>query len=105
MSLGAAVVSPPHLCLTKGCFHAQFAGEAAMATVELTNLDERMYAALATRAAQNIRSIGQEAESLLRESLVRPAHSPRKATEAVLKIAGTWQDSRSTEEILEEIQS
>jgi hypothetical protein len=75
----------------------------SVATVELTNLDEQMYAALLARAAQENRSVGQEAEILLRESLSRPSQTPRKATEAVLEIAGSWQDSRTTEEIIADI--
>jgi hypothetical protein len=74
-----------------------------MATVELTNLDEQMYAALLARATQENRSVGQEAEILLRESLTKPSRTPRKATEAVLEIAGSWQDSRTAEEIIADI--
>ena len=78
-------------------------GGTNMATVELTNLDEQMYAALLARAAQENRSVGQEAEILLRESLAKPSQTPRKATEAVLEIAGSWQDSRTAEEIIADI--
>ena len=74
-----------------------------MASLELTNFDEQMYAALVARAAQENRSVGQEAEILLRESLAKPSQTPRKATEAVLEIAGSWQDSRSAEEIIADI--
>jgi hypothetical protein len=74
-----------------------------MATVELSNLDEQMYTALAARAAQENRSVNQGAEMLIRESLASPAQSPRKATEAVLEIAGSWQDSRTAEEIIADI--
>lgn len=74
-----------------------------MATVELTNIDEQMYAALAARAAQEHRSVGEEAEILLRNTLTRPSQSPRKATEAVLEIAGSWQDNRTAEEIIDDI--
>lgn len=74
-----------------------------MATVELTNVDEWMYAALLARAQQENRSVGEEAELLLRESLASQIKSPRKATEAVLEVAGSWQDSRTTEEIVEDI--
>jgi plasmid stability protein len=76
-----------------------------MATVELTNLDEQMYAALLARAAQENRSVGQEAERLLRESLAKPSPTPRKATEAVLEVAGSWQDSRTAEEIIADIRN
>jgi plasmid stability protein len=74
-----------------------------MATVELTNLDEQMYAALLARAAQENRTVGQEAEFLLRESLAKPSRTPRTATEAVLEIAGSWRDSRTAEEIIADI--
>lgn len=74
-----------------------------MATVELTNLDEQMYAALIARAAQENRSVVQEAEILLRESLAKPTRNPRKATEAVLEVAGSWQDNRTAEEIIADI--
>lgn len=74
-----------------------------MATVELNNLDDQMYAALVARAAQDNRSVGQEAELLLRESLAKPSPTPKNATEAVLEIAGSWQDSRTAEEIIADI--
>ena len=76
-----------------------------MASVELTNIDEEVYAALSRAQTRENRSIDQEAEMLLRESLARPSASPRKATEAVLDIAGSWQDSRTAEEIIADIRS
>jgi hypothetical protein len=76
-----------------------------MATVALTNLDEQLYAALAARAAQENRSIDREAELLLRESLAKTSPPPRKATEAVLEIAGSWQDGRTAEEIIADIRN
>jgi hypothetical protein len=48
--------------------------------------------------------VGEEAELLLRESLATQFRTPRKATEAVLDIAGSWQDSRTAEEIIADIQ-
>ncbi len=76
-----------------------------MATVELTNLDERLYDTLLARAVQENRSVSQEVEVILREFLGRQPFTPRKATEAVLKLAGTWQDTRTAEEIVEDIRN
>ena len=76
-----------------------------MATIELINVDEQVYAALAVRAAQDNRTIAQEAEAILRQSLGKPGKPPRSATEAILKLAGSWQDSRTAEEIVADIRA
>jgi plasmid stability protein len=74
-----------------------------MATIEMTNVDEQVYAALALRAAQDNRTVAQEAEAILRQFLGKPVKDPEAATEAVLAIAGTWEDSRTAEEIIADI--
>jgi len=76
-----------------------------MATVELTNIDDRLYEALVTRAAKDNRSVSEEVETILRESLFLPKHDPWAATEAMLKLVGSWQDERTAEEIIADIRA
>jgi plasmid stability protein len=78
-----------------------------MPTVKLTNLDEQTYAALVLRAAQHARTVSEEVVSLLRDFLgeARPVKTPQEATEAILKLAGSWEDTRTAEEIIADIRA
>jgi plasmid stability protein len=79
-----------------------------MATVEPTNLDDRLYDALVARAAQENRSVREEVEAILQESLATPSSSPqdvKAANLAFMELVGSWQDSRTAEEIVVDINS
>jgi len=76
-----------------------------MATVELTNLDERLYKVLLTRAAKDNCSVSQEVEAIVRECLVQPPIDARKANEAFTELVGSWQDERTAEEIIADLRA
>ena len=76
-----------------------------MAMLQVANIDDRLYDALQARAASDNRSIGQELELILREFLARPHCDPQEATEALLALAGSWQDQRTAEEIIADLRS
>ncbi len=70
-----------------------------MATLRVKEFDDRLYAALRAKAAKDNRSISQEVTLMIRRFLARPGSDPREATEALLQLAGTWQDKRTAKRI------
>ena len=76
-----------------------------MATVELANIDERLYNALLARAAKDNRSVSEEVETILREHLVESPQDARKANEAFMELVGSWQDDRTAAEIVSDIRA
>ena len=70
-----------------------------MATLQVKNLDDRLYQALGARAAMDNRSISQEVATMIREFLANPTSDPREATRQLLALAGSWQDNRSARQI------
>ena len=74
-----------------------------MATLQIRSLDEHLYEALGHRAKQQNRSVSEEASSILREQLSQAARSQEAATDAFLKLAGSWQDDRESDEIIKDI--
>jgi len=71
-----------------------------MATLQVKGMDDELYAALGARAARDNRSVSQEVVTIIREFLARPGHDPKTATEALLELAGSWQDERTAEQIV-----
>lgn len=78
-----------------------------MARLELTNIDDRLYEALQLRAMQDNRSVSEEAEIILRESLAmaKPSRNAKEADEAFMGLLGSWQDHRTADEIIADIRS
>ena len=76
-----------------------------MANLQVKGIDDRLYAALAARAAADNRSISQEVVTILKDFLARPGPSARDATEQFLSICGTWADERPAPEVAAAIRS
>jgi plasmid stability protein len=76
-----------------------------MATVQLANIDDQLYEALVVRAAQENRSVSQEVVAIVREHLIPTSRDAEEANKAFMELVGTWQDSRTAEEIIEDIRS
>ena len=74
-----------------------------MATLQVKNLDDRLYRALGARAAMDNRSISQEVATMIREFLARPSVDPREATSQLLELAGSWEDERSARQIASDV--
>ncbi len=74
-----------------------------MANLQVEGLDDRLYKALAARAAQDNRSISQEVVMLIENFLNRKSMSHREATMEFLALAGTWDDERTAKEIADDI--
>ena len=74
-----------------------------MANLQVRAIDNGLYKALGKRAEMDNRSISQEVVMIIKEYLKKPASSGRSATDAFLELAGTWEDSRSADEIIKSI--
>jgi len=74
-----------------------------MATLQVKNIDDRLYRALGARAAMDNRSISQEVVTMIREFLARPASDPREVTRQLLELAGSWEDQRSARKIASDL--
>ncbi len=70
-----------------------------MATLQVKNIDDRLYEALGARAAMDNRSISQEVVTMIREFLANPANDPLEATRQLLALAGSWEDQRTARQI------
>jgi ABC-type arginine transport system ATPase subunit len=74
-----------------------------MAELLIEDIDDRLFEALRARAASNGRSITDEVVAIIQQYLVWPHTDVQTAGEAILQLAGTWQDDRSAEEIVRDI--
>ena len=73
-----------------------------MAILQVRNMDDELYETLGRRAAMENRSISQEVIAIIQSHLSAP-HYFKEVDEAVLNLAGTWEDKRSAEEIVTDI--
>ncbi|MBP7866762.1 MAG: hypothetical protein KA419_12525 [Acidobacteria bacterium] len=75
-----------------------------MANLQIKNIDEELYAKIRKLAEREHRSISQEILFLVRERLARTGASDRETTaERLVRLAGSWEDDRSAEEIVESL--
>jgi plasmid stability protein len=74
-----------------------------MATLQVKGIDEALYKALGVRAKQDNRSISQEVVKVIRDFLARPGGSAEEATRAFVTLCGSWEDTRSSRQIAEDI--
>ena len=74
-----------------------------MAILQVRSMDDELYGALGRRAAMENRSISQEVISIIKAYLASP-RTPVPEDE-VLTLAGSWDDTRSAAEIVEEIRA
>ena len=74
-----------------------------MAILQVRDIDDRIYEALKTISKQNKRSISQEVIHIIETYLSNPQLIKKNSTEEFLKLAGSWEDDRSADEIISEI--
>ena len=70
-----------------------------MAILQVRSMDDDLYLALGRRAALENRSISQEVIEIIGKYLATPLSRRAAADEEALRLAGSWEDSRSAEEI------
>lgn len=76
-----------------------------MATLQVKKINDALYKALGARAALEHRSISQEIIRIVSNYLGAGVTSNEAATEAFLKLSGTWKDRSSTEKIIKDIRA
>jgi len=74
-----------------------------MAVLQVRSMDDEMYQALGRRAAMDNRSISQEVILIIEQFLSSPVAQSPSTDEEALRLAGSWEDSRSAEEIANSI--
>lgn len=70
-----------------------------MAVLQVRSMDDELYGALGRRAAQENRSISQEVIEIVQRYLAAPRAASAGADEEALRLAGSWDDARSADEI------
>ena len=73
-----------------------------MAVLQVRNMAEDLYGALGRRAALDNRSISQEVIEIIKTYLATPRNRCGGDEEA-LRMAGSWEDSRSAGEIVSQL--
>ncbi len=76
-----------------------------MSNLQIKGVDEGLYQELKRLAADENRSVSQQVLFLIRRSLAqrRRAEQHDTAAQALLSLAGSWEDSRPAELILDDI--
>lgn len=74
-----------------------------MAMLQVRDMDDRLYDRLKFVAKRDNRSISQQVVTILQNYFTSIPVKTKNATEEFLKLAGTWEDSRSTDEIIDDI--
>jgi len=91
------------ICMKHTIGFAEETGAYFMATLQVKGMDDRLYEALAARAAGENRSISQQVVTIIRDFLARPGGPSRRSTEEFLALCGNWADDRPASEITAEI--
>jgi len=74
-----------------------------MAILQVRDIDGRLYEALRALAEREKRSISQQVVYILEKFLANPQSIDKNLTDEFLKLAGSWEDQRPAEEIVEDI--
>jgi len=74
-----------------------------MATLQVRDIDDRIYNALKQRARSRHRSLSQEVAHIIEEYLSRPTGDYKKQSEMLLELSGSWQGSETAAEIIQSI--
>ena len=74
-----------------------------MAMLQVRDMDDRLYEKLKFSAKLDNRSISQQVITILQDYFTSVPVKSKNATEEFLKLAGSWEDSRSTEEIIDDV--
>ncbi len=73
-----------------------------MATLQVRDLDDRLYNFLKTSARLENRSISQEVITMLEQYLNSPGNAVANTTLDFLALSGSWKDDRSADAIVGE---
>ncbi len=78
-----------------------------MANLQIKGMDDELYASLKDLAASENRSISQQVLFLLKLYLGRKHqfHKIKTPTQVLLELAGSWEDVRSSENIVKDLKN
>ena len=76
-----------------------------MAMLQVRDMDDRLYDRLKFAAKRDNRSISQQVITILQNYFTSVPVKPKNATEEFLKLSGSWEDARSTKEIIDDIRN
>ena len=76
-----------------------------MAMLQVRDIDDRLYDRLKFAAKRDNRSISQQVVTILQNYFTSVPVKPKNATEEFLKLAGSWEDARNTEEIIDDMRA
>lgn len=76
-----------------------------MATLQVRDIDDRLYAFLKTSAKIQNRSLSQEVITIIQNHLNSVQQSGSNATLEFLSLESTWKDDRNAEDIIAEIKT
>jgi plasmid stability protein len=74
-----------------------------MAILQVRDIDDRLYSTLKGLAKSENRSLSQEVISILEKYLSNPAAFGHNPTRDFLALSGSWDDSRTADEIMTDI--
>jgi len=73
-----------------------------MATLQVRDIDDRLYNLLKSSAKRQNRSISQEVLTII-ENYLNSSVTPKNSTLEFLTLTGAWKDEKSAEEIIKDI--
>ncbi len=76
-----------------------------MANLQVRDIDDKLYESIRSLAQIEKRSISQEVVLILEKYLSSPLDFNRNPTEEFLGLAGSWEDNRSADEIIQDIRN
>jgi plasmid stability protein len=71
-----------------------------MASLQVRDLDDRLYEQLKRLSRQHRRSISQEVIHIIEQYVSNPDAEYENRTDEFLKLAGAWEDSRSAADLV-----
>ncbi len=78
-----------------------------MSNLQIKGIDERLYQQLKQLAADENRSVSQQVLFLIRNHMAqkRRTYESETAAQSLLALAGSWEDTRTAEQIVQDIKS
>jgi plasmid stability protein len=74
-----------------------------MATLQVRDIDDRIYEELKLRAKRKHRSLSQEVAHIIEEHLSEPVRDYKRQSDLLLELSGSWEGTESAEAILKGI--
>ena len=76
-----------------------------MATLQVRDIDDRIYNALKQRARSRHRSLSQEVAHIIEDYLSQPIADCKKQSELLLELSGSWEGPETAAEIIQTIRN